>query len=441
MIYAAVVMWRRAVTSKNLAFVAYYTKQNRYSFNALVGAVESAVDMAELPVYFPESEDELIGNLAQIINHHEIVVVGFSFFTTQLWLIRRTVNRLRERFGRRVICIAGGPHPTGDPMGTLSIGFDLVALGEGECTITDLLRVLRAEGSISEVKGIAFLDEAGAYQSTGRRPWLDIDALPPFAPKHERFGPIEITRGCPFACNYCQTSHILGTRPRHRSVDSIIRYVSILKDRGMMQFRCITPDAFSYGSPDGRELRVDMVERLLRSARETLGPGGRIYFGSFPSEVRPEHVTRETVDLVVRYADNDNLIIGAQSGSQRVLDLCRRGHTVDDVFRAVDLTMQAGLKPNVDFLFGLPGENSEDIYYSLNAMLALIDKGARIHAHTFMPLPQTGFASARGGRVHPDIRKMIKELGPGGAIYGDWGEQQKVAQRIATYFRTHDLGD
>lgn len=425
---------------KDVGLILYYTKANRYSFNALVGAIETKACFDNMKIYFAERENELITGLKAVIETHEKVVVGVSFFTTQLWDIHRIIRQLKENYGNRPLYVAGGPHPTGDPLGTLRMGFDIVVRGEGEETLLELLQKVDSNEDYETIKGIAFLDEKGEYRYTGRRPWIDLDAYPPFAVKHNKFGHIEITRGCPFVCYFCQTPQIFGGRPRHRSIDKICEYVQKLKDRNLTDIRFITPNAFSYGSADGRTIDIPSLEGLLSSINRIIKPNGRIFFGSFPSEVRPEHVIGETLDLVLRYADNDNLIIGAQSGSQRILDLCHRGHTVEDVYKAVELTIKAGLKANVDFIFGLPGETQEDIRLTIKVMNDLVRMGARIHAHTFLPLPQTPFAKAPAGRVSSDVRKMLEELISKGIVYGDWKEQERIAKKIAKYLRTGRLG-
>ena len=56
-----------------------------------------------------------------------------------------------------------------------------------------------------------------------------------------------------------------------------------------------------------------------------LGPTGRIFFGTFPSELRPEHVSPRALALITRYCDNRVVILGGQSGSDRVLEAMGRG--------------------------------------------------------------------------------------------------------------------
>jgi B12-binding domain/radical SAM domain protein len=311
--------------------------------------------------------------------------------------------------------------------------------GEGEETLRELLRTIAAGAEYGAVRGIAYRDAAG-YRCTEVRPQINLDDYPPFAAGHDMFGPIEITRGCPFACAYCQTSHIMGTTLRHRSIDCIAdRIRQAQRVRRLKYVRVITPDAFAYGSADGRAVNHGALHSLLHALRAAVGPRGQIFFGSFPSEVRPEHVTPEAVRLVKKYANNDNLVIGAQSGSQRMLDCCRRGHTVRDIFSAVSITLKHGFKAYVDFMFGLPGETDADMDETIAVMRELAAMGAKIHAHTFMPLPRTGFASEEPGRVSSRLLPELKKLLAGKAAFGAWREQERQAQRIAAYMRTGEL--
>jgi B12-binding domain/radical SAM domain protein len=426
--------------NKKLALILYYNRPNKYSFNALAGALETDDYFKNLRIYFPSKEENLFSDVGKAIDVYEKVIIGISFHTTQIWDEDKLIKNLKKKFGNKPLYIAGGPHPTGDQEGTLNMGFDIVVKGEGEETIIELLKAIDNDYNYADIKGISYYDKDGKFCVSGRRTPINLDDYPPFAVNHSKFGPIEITRGCPFVCYFCQTPQIFGGRVRHRSVENICEHVEIMKSRNLSDIRFITPNSFSYGSPDGRELNIVKLEELLSSIRKILNSKGKIFFGSFPSEVRPEHVTEETIDLVLKYADNDNLIIGAQSGSQRVLDLCHRGHTVADIYTSVELTLKAGLKANVDFIFGLPGETREDIELTIKMMSYLVEAGARIHAHTFIPLPQTPFSkSLVKRRIDKKTKKMINNLIPKGVVYGDWREQEEMALKIAKYLRSGRL--
>jgi B12-binding domain/radical SAM domain protein len=420
---------------EGIAFVAYYQKQNIYSFNALIGAIEIDEHLRDLAIYYARGSQKLRKDLSKIIKKHQIVVVGISFFTTQLWEINSLMKDLKKLYLNEVVIIAGGPHPTGDPLRTLMMGFDIVVIGEGEDTICDLLKTVKINGDFKKVKGIAYLDKKNKYHYTGKRSPIDLDSYPPFPIKYTQFGAIEITRGCPYVCYYCQTPYILGTLPRHRSVESICKYVKIMKNENLTDIRFISPNAFSYGSQDGKTLNIAKVEDLLSNVRKIIGTSGKLFFGSFPSEVRPEHVTRETINLVSKYADNDNIIIGAQSGSQKVLDLCHRDHSIKDVINAVEFTISAGLKINVDFIFGLPNESEEDITLTIKLMENLTKKGAKIHTHAFIPLPQTPFAQKKIAPINEKLKHIINNLNSRGLAFGEWEKQEQLAIKISQYLK------
>lgn len=418
---------------KQFALVLYYQKDHIYSFNALVGAIESEPQLNRIDIYFIRKKEDLIKHIKKLISNNVKVILGLSFFTTQIWDTFELIKLLRKKFTEKVTIIAGGSHPTGDPLGTLKMGVNIVVIGEGEETLIELLKKITNRGDIKRVKGLALLNSENEVIFTGKREPIDLNKYPPLPQKNIKFGAIEITRGCPFRCYFCQTSYIFGTAPRHRSIDSICKTIEFMKQYNKNDIRFISPNAFSYGSIDGKLLNLPKLEELLVKIIEIINPNGKIFLGSFPSEVRPEHVSKDSLNLVLKYAANDNLVIGAQSGSQRILDACNRGHTIKDVYNAVELIINSGLKANVDFIFGLPNETDEDVELTFSSMKNLTDMGARIHAHTFMPLPKTPFARMPIKMFTPTFKKQVEMLNRKGNLYGDWKKQEKLAIKISRY--------
>jgi len=418
---------------KDCALVLFYTRDNRYSFNVLLGAIENTSLIEALEVYLIEDRGSLLQNLEEITRRFRKVVLAFSFLTPQLWDVQEIIKPIEDRYGDRVLAIAGGPHPTGDPIGTLNMGFDLVIRGEGEETLLELLDKIIKDEDYFGIKGISFLDKNHKPYFTGHREPVNLDRYMPFSLKFEKFNPIEISRGCPFGCYFCQTPRIFGMAPRHRSVEKILECIKIMRDRNLTDVRFIAPSIFSYGSQDGKTLKLELLEDLFRGIREIIGSGGRIFIGTFPSEIRPEQVREETLELILKYGDNRNITIGAQSGSDRVLELTHRGHTVSDVYNAVSIAKRLGFTVNVDFIFGLPFETERDIDETIKVMEDLVDYGVKIHAHTFLPLPQTPLARFKPNAVSPKYKSFINRILPKGIVFGYWREQESLAERIYNY--------
>ena len=66
---------------------------------------------------------------------------------------------------------------------------------------------------------------------------VDLNKFSPFSLNSDRLSPIEISRGCPHTCRFCQTSFLFGTRMRHRDIDRILKYIRISKESGIKDFR------------------------------------------------------------------------------------------------------------------------------------------------------------------------------------------------------------
>lgn len=302
-----------------------YSKKNSYSF-------------AVLSPLLPEA-----GFVDKPVNG----IMIYSFTTRQAAKVFREVKSA----GTDSIFIAGGPHPSGAPEETLEY-FDYVVIGEGEETLPELVKVIQEKENPGKVFGIAFRDpRTNKVVITPKRHYVDLDSYPCFDPEKLR-APIEISRGCPWGCKYCQTPRLFGKEVRHRSIDSIVKNAEYYND-----LRFIASNALGYGS-DGIHPRFDKVEKLLSALHKL--PDKNIFFGTFPSEVRPEFVTDESAEIVRKYCANDSLSLGAQSGSDRILKEIRRGHTVEDSISAVECCLEHEITPAVDFIFGLPTETEED---------------------------------------------------------------------------------
>jgi B12-binding domain/radical SAM domain protein len=408
-----------------LAFVV--NKHNLNSIAALTGALEADPRSSALPLRFLWQDEFLLARLRTLAHQADHLVVALSFATANLPEITALMAKLRTIQPSPMV-IAGGPHPSARPDAVLRLGADAVVTGEGEEVLPALLERFLASESLAGLPGISTLGAEGKLVQGPRPKPVDLDTYPPLGVEHRRFGPIEITRGCPCACAFCQTSFLFGGKMRHRSVESIVHWVARAMERGYSYARFVTPNAFAYQSEDnGHTVNLDAIEHLLREMATLLGKE-RVYFGSFPSEVGPETVTPEAVALVQRYCGNDNLIFGAQTGSERLLRSLRRNHTVADVYHATEVIVAGGLTPVVDVIFGLPGEGAEDVAATLRMMEVLVEMGAVLHTHTFMPLPGTPLENAPPGRVDPALHPLLDRLASQGHQIGQWRKQEEIAR-------------
>jgi B12-binding domain/radical SAM domain protein len=413
-------------------FVVHHVKTGVAALNVITAALGADPRTADVPVHFAKGREALAHAIEGAAGHGAPVVVGWSFYSPEFPEVAADLAWVKERtagVSTGALHLAGGVHATAEPLETLRAGFDLVAIGEGEATIGAIFRALAEGGDPRAVPGTAHLDAAGRLVSRGPGERRPLDEFPAFDLRHRKFNAIEVTRGCVYACAFCQTPFMFKARFRHRSVANVAEHVRVLGREGLVYVRFVTPTSLSYGSDD-TSVNLPAVEALLAAVREAF-PAGKIYFGTFPSEVRPEHVTPEALAVLKRYVDNDNLVIGAQSGSQRVLDRTRRGHTVDDVVRAVRLSLEAGFRPNVDFLLGLPDETADDRAASLRLAADLVAMGARIHSHAFMPLPGTPLRDAVPSPIDDETAYAMARMEASGAMYGQWRRQVVSAAALA----------
>lgn len=335
-------------------------------------------------------------------------IMIYSFATKQAASIFHEVEEARTES----VFIAGGPHPSARPEETLRF-FDYVVIGEGEETLQELVDVIRNKGDISKVLGIAYKNNEHII-FTEKRIQVNLDEYPPFDPgiMHNT---IEITRGCPYSCAYCQTPQLFGHNMRHRSIEMISKYAKFLGD-----VRFTSPNAFAYGS-DGIHPRIEKIESLLRA----LSPA-RIFFGTFPGEVRPEFINDRILELVSDYCENTTINMGGQSGSQRILETINRKHKVEDIIIGAEKCLEHGFTPVVDFIFGLPGETEVDQLETLKLIKWLTGIGGKVHSHYFMRLPGTAFENSMPVPLSREVERVMGEMALNGKSTGVWSKAHRL---------------
>jgi radical SAM superfamily enzyme YgiQ (UPF0313 family) len=338
-----------------------------------------------------------IQKLVALVSEEQPLMVGLSTFTAPSILptIQASLE-IKEKHDLPIVW--GGYHPTITPEQTLMNDFvDLVAIGEGERTIVELANVLREHGpdtrELAHVAGIGF-KEHGKPIFTQPRPFIqDLDDIRP-AWHHvniERYilsgkyfysglggkrviGHIT-SRGCPWRCGYCFNQAVNKRHFRAQSPHRAIGDIRDLQERFGITGIVFEDDNFFTNK-----------DRALEIVRNIGIP--------WASTMRVDDLARGGEDFARALAQSGcvELRFGAESGSQRVLDLLTKDITVDQIRTSARLCGDVGIKAVYMFLHGFPGETWSDIRHTLD----LIDELEGLNEHViishlgfFAPFPGT----------------------------------------------------
>lgn len=388
------------------------TRENRYTLPLLIGGLEEGGWLANLQILLAKSPVEIKEKICA-----SPTIIAYSFMTPYMLKVKTEIEELRKVFNGKILLIAGGPHATADPVGTLKLGFDYVFPGEAEETLPRFLK--------------QFL--------TGRLPADNIidqedqSTIAPFFPPYSReynfFGPIEISRGCLYKCAFCQTPRIFGSSLRHRDLRNLAYHLKRAASFGYRRCSLISSNALAYGSYNLGQPNLSSLIRLFEVCKEA--GYTKINFGSFPSEVRPDWIYPEALELIKKFCHNHTIVLGAQSGSDALLEKLHRAHTAGQALEAVKLIKQAELTAHVDFIFGFPEETKEDRLQSLQLASKMIrEYGAKIHAHAFLPLPGTPLFTQEPTPLDPETKATLIKWEKEKKLDGWWREQEFLAQEI-----------
>src|SRR3954463_12765811 len=302
---------------------------------------------------------------------------------------------------RGITTIVAGADATDHPVTYLDRGAAVVVTGEGEVTLVELLDTLsRAREStapdgvsgdvrLKTIDGLCLRDEEGRVVHTRPRTIIrQLDSLPfpawdlvdveryrsTWRAHHGYFSMnLVTTRGCPYHCNWC-AKPIYGQRYTARSPEHVVEEMAWLKRTFRPDHLWIADDIFG--------LKPGWIERFasLLQARAAAIP--------FKCLLRADQVTAE-VARALRHADCQTAWIGAESGSQRILDAMEKGTRVDQIGEATRLLHAAGVEVGFFLQFGYPGETRDDIERTLEMVrtCAPDDIGVSVS----YPLPGTTF--------------------------------------------------
>ncbi len=299
---------------------------------------------------------------------HRVLVSGgidaigiYTNLMTKLNVLRmiRDIRNTPELDGLKIVL--GGPEVTHHVDGFLEHGADVIVIGEGEETMHELLTFWSSSDAPPDgVRGIAFRGAGGTVRTGARELLKNIDALP--MPKRDgidltryletwraRHGGSAISvstmRGCPYSCRWCSRA-VYGGSYRRRSPRLVVDELVAIRERYNPDTIWFVDDVFTISHRWLEEFAAEVAARGAALPYECI--------------TRADRLDERAVDLL-KESGCFRVWIGAESGSQNVLDAMDRRVTVEQVRSMIRLSREKGIETGTFIMLGYPGETERDI--------------------------------------------------------------------------------
>jgi anaerobic magnesium-protoporphyrin IX monomethyl ester cyclase len=320
---------------------------------------------------------------------------NFNYLSKMCLLRMRQAAFAMIGMARRRGCtvIVAGSDATDHAQAYINAGAQYVLIGEGEQTLGEVVdHLLRRPADLDSILGLAF-ERSGQLVITPRRPDLkDLDALPfpawdlvdigryrsIWLERHGYYSMnLATSRGCPYHCNWC-AKPIWGQRYHVRSPENVVAELAWLKRTYKPDHVWFVDDIFGL-IPGWVERFADLVEE--QNARLP-----------FKSLQRADLILKGNTIDALRRAGAQRVWIGAESGSQKILDAMEKGTRVEDIHQTARRLRAAGIQVGFFLQFGYPGETRQDIERTLQMVRDC--RPDDIGMSVSYPLPGTRFYAA-----------------------------------------------
>lgn len=282
----------------------------------------------------------------------------------------------------------------------LNEGADFILIGEAEITLLKLINAIqKKETDFFNIEGLAFLHNDTVIKTAKRNVMKYLDELPfpawdlidiePYSQSWmKKAGYFSMnmatTRGCPFKCDWC-AKPIYGNRYNTRSPQNVVNELIMLKSKFNFDYIWFCDDIFGL-KPGWVKEFADLVEKEDLSFK-------------FKMQGRVDLLLKENNIKDLARAGCDNIWMGAESGSQKILDAMNKGTSVQEIFQATRLLKKNNIKPSFFIQFGYPGETREDIEETISMINKLLPY--EIGISVSYPLPGTVF--------YENVKSELKE--------------------------------
>ena len=269
---------------------------------------------------------------------------------------------------RQTRIVLGGPDVTHNTDEYLAAGADLLVIGEGEQTLLDIALADAAEpgadtipARFGHIPGLAYaLPDGSTHRTAPREKLRDLDALPlpnrhktnlqqyldvwKNAHGHSAIS-LSTQRGCPYTCRWCSTA-VYGQSYRRRSPAAVVDEIQHLQTQYNFDLIWFVDDVFTVSHKWLAEFAAELKRRQVRVAYECI--------------TRADRMNEEVLRLL-KDSGCFRVWIGAESGSQRIIDAMDRRVDVEQVRTMIQASRRAGIQAGTFIMLGYPGETEDDI--------------------------------------------------------------------------------
>lgn len=316
---------------------------------------------------------------------------GFNYLTKMCLTNMREACFEMIKYGKNhdctvIVCSSDSTDHYAEYMGK---GADFILQGEGEITLLELLKSLDNQQNIDSLEGIV-LQKKGNLQVNKKRnvqqildgfpmPAWDLVDIESYRSIWKQSGKeftlnIATTRGCPYKCNWC-AKPIYGNRYNAHSPEYIVEEIAFLKKTfGVARF-WMCDDIFGLKPNWVQEFNAKLKEQNLKI--------------SYYIQSRVDLLLKEdTIDCLAE-SGLEEVWVGAESASQKILDAMDKGTTVEQIYKATEILKSKKIKVAFFLQFGYLDENQEDIAKTIAMVKELMPDNIGISVS--YPLPGTKF--------------------------------------------------
>lgn len=285
--------------------------------------------------------------IREILARKNADIVGISVFNANRWGGVEIARIVREVNPKAKIVFGGvGATFLWDHLLRNFQEIDCVALGEGEHTFLQLVRLLEKgpRPDLAALRGIAFRDGSQIVRTAPADPIQDLDSLPNPA-RYFTYRHLSLTRGCPGNCTYCGSPQFWGHKVRFHSVGYFVDQLELLYRKGV-NFFYISDDIFT--------MKKDLA---IAVCKEILNRGLSISWYAI------SHVNNVDEEILywMRKAGCIQISYGVESGSEMIRKKLNKRIRNEQVKRAFSLTTRYGILPRAYIIYACPGESPETI--------------------------------------------------------------------------------